>query len=501
MFRERIMIMTLRSLKVTLLLLSVLSVLLSGCVRAPSELLLQSVDTDQQLGMEVARQVKQEMGIIDDPDRAPYLKAVGQRLVSQISDRRFDYSFRIVDQPEPNAFAAPGGYVYVSRGLLALTNSEDELANVIGHEIIHVGRRHTAKQLARQRVPGLLSLPGRVVGRVVSTDLGRLVNLPVATVGTTFLATYSRHHESEADQLGQQLSGRAGYDPVALALFLDRLEQEDNLRTGSQRKFSFFASHPMTPQRVSETNELAATIKWTSQPGIAVDQTEFLRHLDGLLLGANPANGVFQGKKFMHPDFDFFIEFPKDWKTQNSRQAVGAISPKRDGLVFLGVMGVGDDPEAVALAFSEALGKEFGIRSSRSEPVKIGAWPGYLVTYTDKTGKEPMYMHFLWVASRGLIYQMIGLCPEYHRETLRDTALSFRALTKKERSSIQETRLRIVSAEAGEDLIRLSERTHNVWDPKTTAVMNGIAPGQPLKKGQRIKIAVEQGYKSPKTGD
>jgi predicted Zn-dependent protease len=238
-------------------------------------------------------------------------------------------------------------------------------------------------------------------------------------------------------------------------------------------------------------------MEWTGQPGIAKNQTEFLSHLDGLVIGINPANGIFEGQQFMHPDLDFFIEFPDNWKTMNSRQYVGAISPEKDGLIFLGVSGVGSGPEEVALVYMQALEKEHGIKPSESKSVKIGKWPGYLVTYTDATGREPMHMHFLWVAARGMIYEMIGLAPERLRETLRKTALSFRPLTAVEQASIKETSLHIVSAKAGEDLTQLSSRTNNTWDLKTTAVMNGLSSDLPLKEGQQIKIAVSQTYKGP----
>jgi predicted Zn-dependent protease len=446
------------------------------------------------MGQEVSQQVTEQIGIVDDKDLTSYVNKIGQRIAREIPNKRFDYTFQILDQPEGNAFAAPGGYVYVSRGLLSLANSEDELANVLGHEIIHVRQRHTAKQLAKQRVPNLLSLPGKVVGRVIDRDLGRLLNSPVNIFGMSFMMAHSRQHELEADRLGQDLSAAAGYDPEALAGVLDSLEQEGLLRTGVKRRPSFFDSHPSTPRRLTEIAEHARTIRWKRQSGIAGNHAEFLRHLDGLLVGTNPANGVFQEQRFLHPDLDFFIEFPSNWDTMNSPQAVGAVSPKKDGLIILGVHGKGTDPEQAALDFTRSITEEFDVKPSRSQALNLGQWPAYVVTFTDETGREPMHMHFLWVASRGLIYRMTGLAPEFHRETLRKTALSFRPLTVKERSSIRESRLRVVPAQAGEDIIQLSGRTGNVWDDKTTAVMNGIHIEAPLKQGQLIKIAVLQEY-------
>jgi predicted Zn-dependent protease len=486
--------MTLRSFKPFVILLLTFVVPLTGCLSHKYEVFLPSPEADRQMGLEVSEQVAEHIGIFNDPDITSYVSKIGQRVAKEIPNKRFNYTFHILDQPEANAFAAPGGYVYVSRGLLALANSEDELGNVLGHEIIHVSHRHTAKQLAKQRVPNLLSLPGRVVGRVVSRDLGRLLNSPINIFGISVMMVHSRQHELEADRLGQELSANAGYDPKALATILDGLEQEEQIRTGVKRRPSFFDTHPSTPRRVAGITERAGTIEWMRQPGIADAHTAFLRHFEGLLVGTNPANGVFQKQKFLHPNLDFSIEFPLDWEAMNSPQAVGAVSPNQDGLIVLGIHGKGTDPEQAALDFTRALTKEFGVEPSRSQALQLGQWPAYLVTFTDATGREPMHMHFLWVASRGLIYRMIGLAPEYHRETVKKTALSFRPLTVEEKSSILETRVRIASAQAGEDIIGLSDRTGNVWDAQTTAVMNGIRTEAPLKQGQLIKIAVSQEY-------
>jgi predicted Zn-dependent protease len=164
--------------------------------------------------------------------------------------------------------------------------------------------------------------------------------------------------------------------------------------------------------------------------------------------------------------------------------------------VILGIQGKGNDPEKAAKDFLRTLQKEFGkVKPSRSESVNVGDWPAYLLTFTDRSGTEPMHMHFLWIASRGLMYQMTGLAPERYREILRKTALSLRPLTEKERASIMEIRLRVVTARDGETLKQLSKRTQNQWDLDRTAVMNGIAPDAILKKGEPVKIAVSEKYR------
>src|SRR5213079_3194867 len=154
-----------------------------------------------------------------------YLGQVGARLVAAANDARWKFTFKIVDQQESNAFAIPGGRIYVSRGLLALVNREDELAGVLAHEIAHVNERHSTRQQRKGILPGILSLPGNIVGGIVSEDLGAIINAPIDTVGGAWLSRYSRGQESDSDRIGMRTAAKAGYDPSALADILGRLEQ------------------------------------------------------------------------------------------------------------------------------------------------------------------------------------------------------------------------------------------------------------------------------------
>jgi len=464
-------------------------ILMAGCGTVT-----RSVEKDKELGSETARQVETDMGIYHDAAANSYLNRVGERLVKVNPDQTFNYQFAIVDQYVPNAFALPGGYIYVSRGLLVLTNNEDELAGVIGHEIIHVTRRHSAQQMAKARGPKLLALPGAVVGGVISEDLGNLLMAPAAIFGGGYLAYHSREDEFESDQLGQQLSAEAGYDPAGLAPILARLGAFSEAYTGQKRIPGFFDTHPSTPDRVDRVTRDAAHIDWQRQPGVAKDSADYLKRLDGLLVGENPAMGVIEGRNFLHPDLDLFMKFPPEWKSINTRQALFAVAPEEDGMIVLGIAGKGTDPYLAAEQYKDELYQRYRTEPDVSRSVEIGDLPGYLLTYTDASGKEPMHMHFLFIAYRDNIFQFVGLAPERYRPLLRETALSFRPLSAEEKASIRETRLRVIAARSGETLQQLSERTSNVWSLSITAVVNGFDTSQTLQKGQLVKIAVSQPY-------
>jgi predicted Zn-dependent protease len=188
------------------------------------------------------------------------------------------------------------------------------------------------------------------------------------------------------------------------------------------------------------------------------------------------------------------MRFPEGWNVINTREAVFASTPEKDGMGALGIDGKGTDPKESVEKFEEALSRKYRMKPRESRSVKIGDLPAHMLVYTDSRRGEPVHMQFLWVAYRGLLYRFMGLAPERYRPLLKDTALSFRPLTPSQRASIRETRLRVVPAESGEGLARLSARTGNEWTVELTAVVNGIDPKSGLTAGQRVKIAVSQPY-------
>ena len=455
---------------------------------------LQPIEKDRQIGLEAAQQVEVDMGLYGERDYTEFLQQVGQRLAKHLPEQNFEYQFAIVNQSIPNAFTLPGGYIYVSRGLLALTNSEDELATVLGHEIIHASHRHSARQMAKARMPRLLALPGAVVGGVVSENLGNLLLAPVAVLGGGYLAYYGRQDEFEADQLGQLLAADAGYDPAALATILASLEQFTEAYTEEKRIPGFFDTHPTTPDRVVRVIRDSLTIEWEQQTGVAGGTSNYLKRLNGLLLGDDPAMGVLIGSKFLHPELQLHVKFPEDWEPFNLHQAVIAISPQKDGLIMLGVEDQGTDPKASAEKLRDAISESYKLTPTRFEATSINGLPAHLLTYTDTQKGKTVHMHFLWITYRGQLYRFIGLAPDRYQQVLKDTALSFRPITNKERGNIQEKRLKVVSAHSGETLEQLSKRTGNTMDLEITAIINQVHSKEKLTKGRLIKIATLRSY-------
>ena len=460
------------------------AIALTGCTPGP--------DWDRQVGAAYSRMVAEEMGIVEDRALQEYVSMIGHQMADAAPDRQFEYRFQVVDDEAPNAFALPGGYVYVTRGILALTNSQDELANVLGHEIGHVEERHSARQQAAGTLPGILAMPGDAVGAVISPRLGNVLASPFRQAGAAYLASYGRDQERDADRWAQEIAARVGYDPRGMSLLLEGLEREEILRTGEQRSPGFLDSHPPTPERAEATARRATTLTWARTAETETYPGAYLRRLNGMVIGRDPAKGVFRGRRFMHPVLNCSAEIPEGWTPAYVQWAFGAISPERDALLVAQRPVTGTDPGAAAHSFMTQL-EDVQPEILRSEPIRIGDLPGYGVTARLGRGRDAVDLELIWISYEERLYQVIGLTAagqDADLDAIRATAQSFRPLTDSERNSIPVTRLRLVEARAGESLADLGVRSGNAWSVRETAVMNGIAAGAPLDDGRVVKIAV-----------
>jgi predicted Zn-dependent protease len=384
--------------------------------------------------------------------------------------------------------------VYVSRGLLALAVSEDELAGVLAHEIAHVTERHSARQRRKGFLPSILSIPGNIVGNVVSDDLGGLINAPLGAVSGAWMSKYSRGQEQDADQIGLRTAAKAGYEPAALAAMLARLEADVAAQQGQERHFSMFDSHPMTATRVRDIQRDAQRIQTAGRPAIAGDAAQFYQKLDGLWWGENPESGLFRGNRFVQPALGFTISFPEGWKHQNTPQAVMAVHPSGEAVIQVKIAGPEADPRKLGEEFVARMRAKARVEPASTRTVPFGPYSAFVATYEDRSGGSPSYLHLAWVALAGHTFQLVGLAQEKHREILRDAALSLRPMTPVERAAVTGKKLRIVEAKAGERLEYLSVRAGNTWTPSYTALVNNLRPEAILQDGQLLKIAHEENW-------
>jgi len=440
--------------------------------------ILETEYDDRAAGQEGEAEVASELGLYKDDAVQAYVNAVGQR-VARGAARGFDYRFRIVDQWSPNAFALPGGVIFVSRGLLALVNTEDELACVLGHEITHAAARH---QAAAQQ-----------------TEM-RLGPVSLGFARAAYMAAYQRDEERAADEGGQQLAAAAGYDPRSMSDFLKRLAGVERLMLGAQRIPGFFDTHPGTTERIASTETRGREIVWKRSPAIAPDPEGYLHKIEGIVLDENPAEGIFRGSRFIHPDLDFTLSFPEGWTMVNTASAVGAISPKRDARIALEMVAEGSDPKKAAEKFLSERATKMHAQVEEAQSIFVGELPAYQVRGRVPTTQGDVAGQLTWIAYRGRIYRISvsarSMVASGYFGRAQSTTRSFRPLTGDERVSVLVSRLRVAHAKQGETIDALSRRTGNAWDIEKTAVANGLFGPTAFPEGQPVKIALTEPYHS-----
>jgi len=377
------------------------------------------------MGEKVAKQVEMQMGLYPAPAANKYVKQVGSRLVTNLDSDFKEFSFQILDQMEPNAFAAPGGYIFVSRGILVLLDSEAELAGVLGHEISHVTQRHSYQKRKRSVFSSIIKVPGNIVGSVLGEGIGNVINSPWEALG----ANYSRKQEAEADEIGMRLAGQSGYDPLELGSILGRMQDEIEALTDETVKHSFFDSHPSTPKRRENIKKESAKISYDPGKPIAKTRKEFLKKFDGMHFDQNPAQGVFQGNKFLHSELSFAINFPENWKTSNTPLMVGGFTPNGDAFIVLGL----DDDEADPVSTGEKFDAYFrkrGVTPLESKAIKREHWSGYLIALEDYSKSGPTIVTLLWVKMEGKIFKIFTNGTERFQRSIEKSIYSLHPITE-----------------------------------------------------------------------
>jgi len=486
--------------RATTVLWVAISMALVACAADPGARRTRRVMSEEDeiaLGKEAAREVEQYMGFAGSAELNAYVDRIGQRLAKHSSRNHLEYEFHVVDMAEPNAFALPGGHIYVSRGLLAIMNTEDELAAVLGHEIGHVAGRHSAKQQTKSRgwIPlQILAGIGGAAASAVSPDLGSAVagigQLPASLV----LASYSRKQEKEADRLGQRYAAAEGWDPAALSDTMDALTREQQLAGGRDpSQMSFFDSHPTTPERAREGREYASTLAVEPADRIAIDRTAFVHRLAGLVVGPSARGGVFLDHRFVHPELGFALTFPEGWKHENGPTAVVAYPENESAIMGLQVVAEGDDPATVA----DEIASQVELLD-RSEVKRVNGLPVVTANTTITQDRQELPLALAWIAKDGLIYQVLGATtpPNWaeYRPIFEATAATFRRPSQGELGELREDRLRVVAAKQGETLSALAKRAQSRWSVERVAAANAMSAGAKLSGGEAVKISKREPY-------
>jgi predicted Zn-dependent protease len=482
-----------RAVRLTLLLNSILALtLVQGCATNPvtgeQDFVLMSESEEISLGAKYHDQMLQEMSVYPDPELAAYVDQIGQR-VARVSHRpELNYRFTVIDSPTVNAFALPGGYVYITRGMLAYLNSEAELAAVLGHEIGHVTARHSVRQHSASTATNIAgTIFGAATGVPGSQDLFNVF-------GEAMLSGYGRKQELESDRLGAQYLARSGYDPQAMLEVIGVLKNQELFEQQRAREegrkarayHGVFATHPDNDKRLQEVVAEADQLKNTASP--RVGRKEFLEHLDGIAFGPSENDGIVKANRFYHKPLNFGLSFAPGWTVENRPDRLLAVAPDESAFMQIEV-----DPLPGKMTASEYL-KQKGLRKLRKpEPMKVKGFKAYTVTapVTTSFGKRSARLIVLFDDQRAYLFTGVSRSASNQKlfdGQFRDVARSYHHLSAKEKKlatglhlSITRPRSEINFSLLGkispipryaESELRLLNDLYPTGEPK---------PGQPLK--------------------
>lgn len=470
-----------------------LAVLAAGCATNPAtgrrEFSLVSADREKQLGREGFPAAVAEYGRYDDARLAAYVDSIGQRLarVSELPD--LGWTFTLLDDPAVNAFAMPGGYIFVTRGILAHLNSEAQLAGVLGHEIGHVTARHSARQITQQQLAGLgLGLAG-----AFSSSFRRYSGLADQALGLLLLK-YGRDDETQADELGIRYATAAGFDPREIPATYAMLKRIGE-RSGGGLPY-YLSTHPDPGDREERTGRLAEAAA-AGRQGMIVRAREFLGLLRGLVFGDDPRTGYFEAGRYYHPAFGFELAFPAGWATRNARSEVTAQQPQQRAMMQLSMA-----PAAGAMSPSEylaGLARDGRIASATGGAETIGGWPAWVgrVALSSQQGAAPVVLDAAWVRqSPDRMFQFLGrsaVAGDADEAAIFQAIRSLRPLADAARATPVPDRVRVQGAPAAGALPALLPRLGpNALGLLDLSILNGVDSTETIAAGTWLKT-VEPG--------
>lgn len=460
----------------------------SGCAINPAtgrnQLMLVSESQGIAMGRQADTAIIATIGLYPDATWQRYIQQVGARLAATSERPDLPWTFRVVDDAAVNAFAVPGGFIYVTRGLLAHLTSEAELASVVGHEIGHVTARHTAAEMSKQQLLGL----GLAVGSMASSQVAKYAGIVNQGLGILYLK-FSRDDENQADELGLRYMRRANYDPREMPAVFRMLEQV-SAAEGGGRLPTWLATHPTPENRFATMSEQITALPQDFS-GTVVNRDSYLRRLDGLVFGENPREGYFRGNQYFHPDMRFQLTLPEGWATHNGKQAVVAVSPGKDAVVELS-LAQGTSADAAARAFLA----QQGITAGTTSRASLNGLPTVSAPFGAATADGTLRGTVLFVEHRGAVFGLIGYAPEASwtaNQAAAERALrSFRPLTDPAALNVQPQRLDILKLDRRTTIEAMARQRTSPASAATLALINQVELQTPLASGRLIKWVVGQ---------
>jgi predicted Zn-dependent protease len=393
------------------------------------------------------------------------------------------WTFAVVDESAVNAFALPGGYIYLTRGILPFLQNEAEMAAVLGHEIGHVDGRHSAEAYSNQTFAG----GGLAVLGIFVPETRPFAEVASVSLGLLFLK-HSRNAELEADQLGVRYVAGNGWSTQGMPGLLNTLARLDAASGNTRGVPNWMLTHPPAADRVERIREAVATVPAT---GTATNAAEFEQHLQGIVYGDSREDGFIRGNEFIHPELRFAVKFPQGWEIMNSpEQVVATRGENSSAAMLLEAAPSNGSPQQTA---NTVIGKA-GFKEVRGQSTRVNGLDAYLGVYQGAINNRQVQMQAAVIRSGNQSYIVAGLAPagEYNgvSNAFSTSIASFRALSRDEADRIQPDRLDFYQARPGDTWESLARRGGGRITPSALAIMNGSEPGTAPRAGARLRVVV-----------
>jgi len=477
----------LRRFSIILMILN--HILIMGCAVNPvtgnREFVLMSEAQEIEIGRQMDPKIIKKYGLYPDEILQEYVNQIGQKLAAICDRPDLHYQFKIVNSPIINAFALPGGYVYVTRGMLAYINSEAELAGVIGHEIGHITARHAVRQYTKLQTYQL----GILATSIFYPEIGQLGQF-ADFLARAIIQGYGRNYELQADRLGIKYSSSAGYDPYCVSSFMKTLKNIEEA-TGKKGYHGLFSSHPETEDRILKAEEEAKKVALSASVNFKRSKENYLRKIDGLVFGDDPKEGVVSKNIFRHPDLRIELILPEGWEITNARDALIASHPEKKYFIQMKLKLL--SKKLFAIEFAKKIEKDYRLNKLFGSSQIINGISAYVGTYQGtkrEIGKIKAEVASIVIDDKGYIIMGFSL-PSSFKEALpffTSTIGSFKRISSEEAKRIKPHKIRIYTVKQGDSWESIALACgQQPAQAKKIALINGLDPESSPQPATKIK--------------
>ena len=475
------------------IILLFLLTLATGCVTNPvtgdRDFVTMTEEEEIRQGRNFHFQILKQYGVYEDKDLQQYVNRIGQALAAESHRSHLKYTFTVLDSPDINAFALPGGYIYITRGIMAYLNSEAELAGVLGHEIGHVTARHSVRQQSGQMASQIFGvLVAATTGNSALTDISQ-------AVGTGLVRGYGREHELEADRLGAEYLHQIGFDPDTMLEVIGVLKDQEVYERARAKQenrepriyHGVYSTHPRNDDRLKTV--VRAARKLSEREYRDPNTKGYLAMIDGMAWGKNVREGVVEGNQFKHPDLRFAIEIPKQWAHQNQPDFLYLLPPGKNGIIRIGATEQQNDE-----SLTQMLRRLTGDKSLDVNKEDLGVSARLQVKTSG--GRDPARMHLLPLRDQQVLV-LLGAGREEAFDTiageLGKVVNSFTRLKREQAAAVRQPRLKIIEPGRGQSFQSLAGEDYLGSDPVgRLRVLNRSFPeGDPSALPQIKVISVD----------